>query len=233
QEQTHPRPWSRGGAAAERARDLLPVALPVMVGGLLTTISALADALLIPRRLEAAGVLSSQATALYGQWTGMALPVLYLPMVAVYPIETAVLPTISAAHALGQWSRLHRSVAFTTAYAAAVGTLTGAALWAAPGPLVRLLYGDDGAAGLVAALAPAAPFTYVQNMQVPILQGLGRTSVALRNYAVGVCLRLTLLYVLAAVPAVGILAAPLSMAASQALMCVLHGLSIRRATAGR
>ncbi|MBX6378213.1 MAG: oligosaccharide flippase family protein, partial [Clostridia bacterium] len=47
QEQTHPRPWSRGGAAVERARDLLPVALPVMVGGLLTTISALADALLI------------------------------------------------------------------------------------------------------------------------------------------------------------------------------------------
>ncbi len=57
---------------------------------------------LIPRRLLAAGFSMGEATELYGQLTGMVMPLLYMPMLLVFPVATVLTPAIADAAASGR-----------------------------------------------------------------------------------------------------------------------------------
>lgn len=230
-----PRPWKRrpGGAPApgllQTARYLLTLGLPAMAGDMIGALSATADAVIIPRRLQEAGLDWDQATGLYGELTGMVLPILFLPMVITYPLAAAMIPSVAAAHALGQRQALVRRVVLGTRLSLLTALAAGLVFHTAPGLLARLLYGNADIAPLIALLAVAAPFVYVQAMENSVLLGLGLNSNSLRNYLVGVVVRIAAIYILTGNPSLGIAGALWGIIIGQAVMCALHALDIRRA----
>lgn len=233
-DQQVPRPWRSAPPARGRDRgtlgELLRLGLPNLATDLVGALVAAADAVIIPRRLLDAGVPWDEAVARYGELTGMVLPVLFLPMVFTYPLATALLPLIAEAQALGNRASLVRAMLLGTRLTLAVALASAAVFHAAPAFLARLLYGRPALAPLIALLAVAAPFTYVQSMSNAILVGLGLNAASFRNYLVGVVVRLTLIYVLAARPGLGIAGALWGIVAGQAVMASLHALDLRRAT---
>lgn len=230
-----PRPWRRLRTTKNRdtappalARGLLGLAVPVMLAGLAGSLTATLDVMLIPRRLEAAGFSWEEATAQYGRLTGMAVPLLFLPMVVVYPLMTSLTPAISTAAALGNrrllQSRIRLGVRVTLAVALAAGLL----FLLAPRRLAALLYGSPDIAPLVTWLALAAPLTYLQHLEDAVMTGLGLTAQSLRNYVIGIAVRLGFIYVLTG--SLGITGALLGIIVGQGVMALLHARDIRRAT---
>ncbi len=229
------RPWKRVAAdpGARRgdgmAGELLRLGLPAMAGDLVGALTAAADAFIIPRRLLQTGLPWDQATGLYGELMGMVLPILFLPMVLTYPIGMALVPAVSAAHALGNRALVVRRMLLGTRLTLGIALCASAVFYAAPEGLARLLYGDTAVAPLIALLAVAAPFVYVQSLENAILMGLGLNAESFRNYTLGVCVRLSVIYVLTGT-SLGIAGALWGIVAGQVVMGLCHARDIRRAT---
>ncbi|HLT58037.1 MAG TPA: oligosaccharide flippase family protein [Limnochordales bacterium] len=238
-----PRPAASGGARApwsgwarilrppvflvldhlQTARALLGLSLPLWVATMVNTAAQMINVGLIPRRLLAAGVSMAAATELYGQLTGMVLPLLYMPMLLVFPVATVLTPAIADAWALGQHGRARRRFYLATAGALAVGLATTALCWAFPAALPRLLYGMPEVAPLVRVAGLAAPFAFTANIFASVLYALGKTALVLSTFILTTVVRLGLIYVLTADPHLGIVGALWAIVADYALTALLNG----------
>ena len=151
----------------------------------------------------------------------MALPTLYMPMVAVHPLVHAAIPAVAKRLAEGRTRSVARllfqcfSVAVTVAAVAAVG------FWHYGEEIGRLLYGVSDLGSLITPLAFASPFVYVGHICAGVLYGMGRTGIAMFNTIAGSGLRLVLIYVLVADPKWGIQGALWAVVADYALTALL------------
>lgn len=210
------------------ASGLLRLSLPLMFGGVLASLTAAADALIIPRRLEVAGWDNAEATRLYGQLSGMALPVLFLPMVVIYPLATAMTPAVSAAAATGDLKGVMARMRFGIQVTLAVAGLTAASFLTLPSQIARLLYGNAEIAPLIALFALSAPVVYLQNILGAYMTGLGLTGQEFRNYLTGLTARIAVIYIATGIPSLGLAGAVLGITTGQTIMAVLHICAIRR-----
>lgn len=87
------------------AKELLAIALPITLGGLIMPLSQLIDSALVLNL-----VTSGDATTLYGIWSGPVHSLLGLPVVLVGGVAAAVLPAISRAHVSGNRLLLESNV---------------------------------------------------------------------------------------------------------------------------
>lgn len=224
----------RGGPASpgtsQTAANLMSLGLPMMAVDMVSSLTAAADAVIIPQRLHLSGLPWDEAAGLYGELMGLFMPLLFLPMVLTYPVAITLIPGIAAARATGNAAALNQQMLRGTRVAFLVSLAAGALFWLASGFLSQLLSGSPESAPMVRMLAVAAPFVYVQSMENAVLIGLGLNSQSFRNYLAGVAVRLTLIYFLTGNPALGITGALMGIIAGQIVMGVLHALEIKRAT---
>ncbi len=185
-------------------RELSALAAPLVVIRLSGSLTYTIQSFLIPARLQYAGLTIGEATTLLGHLSGMALPLLFLPTVAIIPLTTTLVPSIASAASLGLKSRLRRLLAFSLWGTFLVGLLTGLTLYFFNEPLTKILYSTNCAAPLVAQLAPVAPLAFLQFTTVSILHGLGRPGLALIGDLVGMSMCLLIIYIFTASPLYGI-----------------------------
>ncbi len=180
------------------------LSLPILVIRLSTSITQTVESLMIPYRLQAAGYSASQATTLFGQLSGMAMPLLFLPTVFVIPLNTTLVPAVAGAVALRLRNRLDRLLSLSLWGTMAVGAASAAVLHYFAPVLAGALYGSTASAYLVASLAPVAPFAYLQFTTAAILHGMGRPGIAVANDLAGTVISLSIIYGLTALPGWGI-----------------------------
>lgn len=185
-------------------KEIFALALPILLIRLSTSITQTVESLLIPARLQAAGFTVSEATTLFGHFSGMALPLLFLPTVLIIPLTTTLVPAIAGAVTLRRRSRLERLVNLSLWGTLSIGALSAALLYLAAAPLTAALYGSTASASLVAKLAPIAPFAYLQFTTAAILHGMGRPAYAVAADLAGTAVSLTMIYCLTALPHWGI-----------------------------
>ena len=205
------------------ARSLLALSLPLWLATMVNTAAQLINVGLIPRRLLAAGVPLVQATEMYGQLTGMVLPLLYMPMLVVFPVATVLTPAIADAWAQGQRARARRRFYLAAAGALAVGLATAAVFHGFPEAVPRLLYGAPEIAPLVRIAGWAAPFAFTANIFASVLYALGKTNLVLHTFLLTTAVRLGLIYELTADPRLGIAGALWAIAVDYALTALLNG----------
>lgn len=215
------------------ARALLTVALPLWMTTMVNTLAQVVNVGLIPRRLMVAGFSASQATEAYGQLTGMVMPLLYMPMVLVFPVSTVLMPDLASKLAAGQHAGARRQFVKGTVASAAVGIVTSAAFWAAPHWLMNVLYGAPELAPLVRIAALAPVFVYTGNIFASVLHALGKTDTLLLHFVAATGLRLGLVYHLTAEPDLGIAGALWALNADYALTALLNGWAAWRGMARR
>lgn len=200
---------------------LAQVATPVLLSGLINGLLGMFNVAIIPRELIEAGYAPREATALYGRLFGMALPTLYMPMVAVHPLVHAAIPAVAKRLAEGKSRSVLRLLVQCFSVAIAVAAVAAIGFWQYGENVGRLLYGVSDLGSLIAPLAFAAPFVYIGHIAAGILYGLGRTGVAMLNTIAGSGLRLLLIYLLVADPQWGIIGALWAVIADYALTALL------------
>lgn len=208
------------------ARELLAVSLPLWLATLINTIAQMINVSLIPRRLLTAGYSMAAATELYGQLTGMVMPLLYMPMLLVFPVATVLTPAIADAAAVGRYSVARGQFLKAVGGSLVVGLLTTAACLTFPDLIPGLLYGMPDIAPLVRIVGLAAPFAFTGSIFASVLYALGKTNLLLGNFVVTTVVRLVLIYYWTADPALGIAGALWAINVDYALTAMLNGWAV-------
>ncbi len=204
------------------------IAAPVTLSRLIWSVIYAVEPVLVTRALMMAGLTTAAATTLYGQYGGMAIPLLVFPTVFTGSLATNLVPSVSEAVAARATRRVQRRLAQSWTATAIVGFPTSVVLWMFAEPLCRNVFAEQAVGPILAIMAPVGFLLYLQSPLQGILQGLNRAGVSMRNSVIGGVMRLLLIYVLASDPRLGILGVAWALACSVCLTTLLHLWSLHR-----
>ncbi|HEY3364234.1 MAG TPA: polysaccharide biosynthesis protein [Symbiobacteriaceae bacterium] len=177
------------------ARRMISLAWPVTLGSVTMPMLNLLDVGIVQRGFlkAVAGAANPQrmATAMYGSYAGIAVQVVWFPVVLTNALGNALVPVLAAAKARGDMASVQNRVLLGIRATGLVclPVALGLAIVAAP---IAALFGDSVAAVPLLYMAPAAylgPLFWLMTAQ---LQALGKTGVPMRNFAVGLVVKIGL-----------------------------------------
>mgnify|MGYP000932884362 CR=1 FL=1 len=224
------RPLRFDGQATRHLKRLVAYAFPISAGSLVLPLTQVIDTVIIPNRLQAAGYSIQSATSQFGQLSGMAGTVVYLPAALTVSIAMALVPHLASAVSRNDRSEVNRrvSTALRVTFILCLPAAAGLMLLAAP--IMELLFDDAGAGAVTAWLAPAALFTGLQQTTAGALQGIGNTWLPVVNLLVGCLVKIFCNYYLTVIPGFGIKGAALGSALGFLLVFLLNLFCLTRLT---
>ncbi|NLY54641.1 MAG: polysaccharide biosynthesis protein [Firmicutes bacterium] len=191
-----PRAYGLQAISSQALRGIFHISLPATGSRLLNSLSQVTQSIIIPSRLRAVGWTATQAAVAYGELTGMALNLLFIPSLFTVAMATALLPQVTAAVSRNNWEQA-KLVFLRTLNWTAFLSLPAAALFISLGePLCQLVFGSPYAGRLLALLAWGGLLLYTQQIATATLQGLGKPNLPLLTSVIGTlgsaCLLFTL-----------------------------------------
>jgi stage V sporulation protein B len=203
-------------------RRIFQLAVPVTLTRFLSTALLSVDALLIPRRLMASGLSLFEATSRYGQLVGIAEPLLFIPSIITISMATALIPAVSDALAQNDFRLVSGRCEEAFRLTMLAGLPAAAILFLLPDEFCTLFFRHAEAALPLSILAAGAPFLYLQQTTIGILQGLGHAEAPLKNLAFASLFKLTGIYYLTSVPGFDIQGTALALTAGYIIMSLLN-----------
>lgn len=174
---------NRKSRAQVNFKPLLGMVLPVATGRIILAATSALNTILIPRSLRFMGYSASEAAVVFGQLTGMAINVLFIPAVLTFPFASNLLPmmaeSVHAAQASIKKRSFHRALAFSL-----VLGIPCSIVFVTVGPQIcDLLFGVPEAGRLLSIMGWVAWMIYMQHITTATLQGLGKPAIPARNAA--------------------------------------------------
>lgn len=197
----------------EAFKDMVSLAIPITVGRVILSLMYSLDAMLIPSQLQQAGFSVADATSQFGQLSGIALQVIFLPTVISSALTTSLVPTISDALARNRMDVIrakYHDVLRITCYIGIPATLF---FCLRGNEICNLLFNFADAGPLLALLGTGALFTYFEHVAGGVLNGLGKPHLAVKNTIIGAAFKIGGLLTLVNHPMFGIKGAAISIAA--------------------
>ncbi len=196
-------------------RTLLRIAVPITLASAVLNVTRLIDMTLILRRLQAIGMGVSQANAVYGAYTTLAVPVFGLIPALITPISMALVPQLAAAlekrRTEEQAAVIDRSLRLTVLLS--MPASMGITLYAKP--ILSLLFANEPdsvavAAPLLSLLGISILFSGLITTTNGVLQSYRSTIKPIFSMAAGAAVKWLVAYWLLGIPAVGVYGAPIS-----------------------
>lgn len=157
----------------ETVRQFFFIALPVSASALLGNVIGSAGSILLPKRLMVAGLSYEQALSALGVLSGMAMPLLLLPIALVSSVCTALLPAVTGAQATGNDKRVRVLVGRAITTVGLIGVPATAVLIPIAPKLSVLFFGQSLSMPYVCMLGAAAAVCYYQMASGSLLNALG------------------------------------------------------------
>lgn len=208
--------------------DLIRLSTPITASRLVGTLSYFFEPILVAQSLAVAGFAYTQATRMYGELAGMAIPLLLFPTVLTYALSVSLVPAVSELAAVHKVERIRQRVHQSMRLALVVGTPFSLLLTILAEPVCAWLYGAPETGKLLQMMAPFSLFLYYQGPLNATLQGLGQARAAMVNSFIGAALKLLAIFLLATQPALGIKGVAIAIVLSFACVTILHLLSVTR-----
>jgi len=214
-------------------RRLLKIALPITISASVLSLTNIIDLALVMRRLQAIGYSEEMANQLYGNYTGLAVPLFNLPPVLIYPIAFSIVPYIT--NALSRQDRNTTRLAISNAIksAAMIGLPASVGLSVLAYPILSLLFESESAqmaAPLLAILGSAVFFISIAAVTTAILQACGKQNLPIISIMCGAGVKLLSSYILIGIPGVGITGTPVGTLLSYFTIAILNLIFVIRHT---
>lgn len=152
---------------------LFNLSLPVTANRFLTSGLQSLENILIPINLQKFGLSSSAALSLYGEFSGMALPLLMFPSMLTSSLSTALVPAISEDVALKNTAKLQRTISKSIQFSSLIGAGATALFLSLYKEIGLACYNLEGVGELLKLLAIICPFLYLQAILTGTMNGLG------------------------------------------------------------
>lgn len=185
-------------------RQFFVIAAPLCVSALGSNLLSSAGSVLLPQRLMVAGLTYEQALSALGIISGMAMPLILLPIALVSSVCTALLPAITAAQAVGNTKRMRALVGRSVSTVGLIALPATAVLVPLAPRLSELFFGQPLTLPYVSLLGIVAAASYYQMATGSLLNALGLQHMNLVCSISAELLQLFLLFRWCARPSLGI-----------------------------
>ncbi|MBS4008441.1 MAG: polysaccharide biosynthesis protein [Clostridium sp.] len=210
----------------EKADKIIPrivtLAVPITLGSLVMPLIAIVDLFLVPQRLHDAGLDTSRATALYGQLTGMASPLVNIPTIVTVALAISLVPAISEALALKKSKLIQERSYLAVRLTLLLALPSTFGLFLLAEPITSLLFQNAEAGRVLAVLSLCVVFLTLFQVTSAILQGLGRTMIPVTSMLWGAAVKTILTWYLTALPALNISGAAMGTVAGFGVAALLN-----------
>ena len=215
-------------------KKLLYVAIPITIGACVMPLVNMVDSVIVVRRLQVAGFDIDMANSLLGQLSGMAIPIVNLPVVIDQAIGMSLVPSISEAYALNQINRARKEAktGLKTLLLVVLPCTFGLAALATP--IMSLLFPSIEATGpaslgtLLFVVAPSAIFLGLVYAQNGILQGMGKPMVPVMALLVGMLFKVVISYTLTGIASVNIIGSGIGTVSAYAVASIIEFIYIKK-----
>ncbi len=214
---------------------LAAIAIPITIGVSILPIMNIVDVAIVMRRLQHIGYDMEGANALYGQLTGMAGPVINIPMALALSIALSMVPAIAAANSLRDNAFLDMNIRLGLRTAMLIGVPCTFGIMTLAEPIMLLIYpmqaeSASSAAPCLFILAIGIIFLSIAQTMAGILQGLGRPYVAVVSLGIGVVVKAVLTYVLTGIPSLNVQGAAIGSSVAYGVIGILNFASVKKYT---
>ena len=215
---------SRLRESAESLGQLIKVAFPVTMSRIIGSIAYVLEPMIVPFALVIAGYATTDATALYGQFAGMAVPLLLFPTFLTNSLSVSLVPAVAEAAYQKNTLLVHRRIYQSMRITLVIGAPCTVLLTIFAEPICFLLYGtqyrDVGI--LLRELAPFSVFLFFQAPLAAALQGLDLAQVVFRNTLFGAIVKVLAMFLFTSQADFGIHGTVISLNISITLITLLH-----------
>lgn len=217
--------WGRPERPVVIVRRMIRMAWPVTIASVLMPLLNLIDVGLVQRGFLSAGYDQSAATTLYGAYSGIAVQMVWFPVILTNALGNSLGPVITAAKASRLPERV-RSRAILGLRATAMLCLPVAVGAALLSGAIAQLFGEPVAARPLALLAPVAFLGPLAWLLTAYLQALGKTGIPMRNMMIGMAFKLGLDGLLAPVRGIDVLGVAFASVVMFTLASLLNGIAL-------
>lgn len=208
--------------------NVLMLALPLALNGILSTSFGTLTTVLIPRRLQAAGISYENALSLLGKLQGMAMTIIFFPSIIIGSLNTLIIPSISEAVTFKKNSIINHRINIAIKATSVVAFSSAALMLAVPEKLGIFFFKDPYVGELIKILAPTIPIVYIESISFALLNGLGKQKNILINSTILSVFDLVLIYVFLGIPSLNIKGYAFDFALSGTLGLILNFRTIKR-----
>ncbi len=201
---------------------IFALSIPITLGSLVIPLINLLDLSVVPRRLHQAGFSTQEATALYGQLTGMANSIIQFPVLLTIALAMSLVPAISEAQALRSFSLIRSRTELAMRATLFFGIPASLGLFVLAEPTTLVLFDNIQASYPLSILSFAVVFLSLYTATSGILQGLGHTIEPVKNMLFGAVIKFALSWFLTANPALHIGGAAFSTVAGFLIASLLN-----------
>lgn len=214
---------------------LAAIAVPITIGVSILPIMNIVDVTIVMRRLQDVGFSLKEANALYGQLTGMAGPVINIPMALALSIALSMVPAIAAANSVKDNTFLDMNIRLGLRTAMIIGVPCTFGLMALAEPIMLLIYplqaeSASSAAPCLFILAIGITFLSVAQTMAGILQGLGKPYIAVISLGIGVVIKAIATFLLTGIPELNVQGAAIGTTIGYAVIGIANFIAVKRLT---
>ncbi|NLJ71812.1 MAG: polysaccharide biosynthesis protein [Syntrophomonadaceae bacterium] len=219
-----------GTSSVTLAKDMIKLAIPVSFGAVVLPLVQMLDAVIVPSRLMDIGYSTSNATALYGQLSGMAAVLISLPTIFTISIATSLVPAISEALTKKHHQLLNERLNYGFRAGMIISLPSAAGLYVLAYPICDLLYGAPEAGFALEPLAFSCVALAAFQLSSAGLQGIGRPEIAMRHLIVTGILKVFFNYTLTSVPILNIKGAAIGTVIAFTIGSLLNIIMLKKLT---
>ena len=209
-------------------RRIVGISIPVTIGASVMALTTLIDLVMMIRRLQNIGYSAAEATAIYGNYTALVVPMFNLPSILITPIASGIIPAISAMRASNNILQRNMLLGNTYRVVSAISIPCAFGLCFLSRPILGLLYpasSAENAYRLLSAVSPAVTLLALLTVSNAVLQAMGRQRLSMWGMAIGSATKIGIGYLLLGIPGVAALGAPIGTVA-----CYLFALAFSLAS---
>ena len=219
------------GTGTITLRQYISFALPIMGGGILTSVLSSTNDALVPFCLKQYGDSTEQALALFGIFEAIVIPAIFFPSVVLCSLSGIVVTESARAKAAGSQQRIRSITSRLIRYTLIYGIFASAGLIRFGKPIGELCGGGELGGTMISAIAPVVPFIYMEIVLEAMIKGMGLQGFSSVNYLAEYVIRISI--VLVAVPQIGFAGIALSYYASNIFGNIMRLVKLLRYTGVR
>ncbi|MGL5820950.1 MAG: stage V sporulation protein B, partial [Sarcina sp.] len=203
-------------------KDILSTSIPLCINGFLISIFSTVSTLIIPQRLMSAGFEYSEALAIIGRYSGMALTIVTFPLIIIGSLNTLLIPDLSKSLSRSDYSSVIRRIKNVLKVSFIIGICTTILCQCIPNSLGEFFFSRDDLGLYIKIASISMPILFVANTMFGILNGLDKPKAILKNTIIIEIIEITLLFFLTAIPKINVLGFAITMFIVSILTFILN-----------
>jgi stage V sporulation protein B len=199
---------------------LLSMAIPLTISKFITSLLSSIENIMIPQKLQLFGMSANEAIGIYGQFSGMAMPLIFFPSILTGALSMTLVPAVSEAKAIKNSRQIHLTTSKSIHFSSLIGIGATCIFIVFSKELGLVFYNQENVGDMLYSMAWICPFFYLQSTLSGILNGLGQQMVLFKNNIIGSLISIGFIYFL--IPKLGLLGFIWSVIVSSVAVTLLH-----------